>query len=426
MSRQATQDRIMDRRRTAALVITGGVAFCLSLFLVFWSDPTDRPIAGNSSYSTSAIGHAALLALLHERGYEVRVNRNREGRSVGERDLLLILEPEIGFRRAMPRDEAEAEADADDPHGTRPESLDRLLQGKAQALIALPKWQADPTAARQAGIWRRRDHVHGVSLTPPGAVRTLARALLGDGDARIVRKPTAGEWDSKLGDANILLDQPQLIASSKLEPLVSTPDGILIGQVPGTRTAVLSDPDLIANHGLRMAGNAQLALRLIDRFLPFGGSVHVDETQHGFAVIPSLPRLLFQPPFLAATLLALAALAALAWIGTTRLGAPVTVARTTPSGNILLMRNAGRLLAAGGNDVYIAERYAEAVLDETCRRFHLPQGAGKRGRSRRALDRIARRSGVKRSLPDSGSPARLVRDHFRWMEEMFDANRTGW
>lgn len=425
MSRPATQDRIMGRRRTAALVITGGVAFCLSLFFVFWSDPTDRPIAGNSSYSVSAIGHAALLALLRDRGYEVRVNRNREGRSVAERDLLLILEPELGFRRAMPREEAEAD-DPDGTHGTRPESLDRLLQDKAQALIALPKWQADPVAARQAGIWRRRDHVQGVSLTPPGAVRALARALLGDGEARIVRKPAAGQWDSKLGDANILLDRPQLIASSNLEPLVANRDGILIGQVPGTRIAVLSDPDLIANHGLRTAGNAQLALRLIDRFLPFGGSVHVDETQHGFAVVPSLPRLLFQPPFLAATLLALAALASLAWIGTTRLGAPVAAARTGVSGNILLMRNAGRLLAASGNDVYIAERYAEAVIDEASRRFHLPQGAGNRGRSRRALERIARRSGVKRPLPDSGSPARRVRDHFRWMEEMFDANRTGW
>lgn len=425
MSRQAMQDRIMSRRRTAALVLTGGVAFCLSLFLVFWSDPTDRPIAGNSSYSTSAIGHAALLALLRERGYEVRVNRNRDGRSVAGRDLLLILEPELGFTRPMPREQADLDA-PDGTDGTLPESLDRLLHGKAQALIALPKWQADPVAARQAGIWRRRDHVQGVSLTPPGAVRSLARALLGDGEARIVRKPTADDWDSKLGDADILLDQPQLIASSKLEPLVSTSDGILIGQVPGTRIAVLSDPDLIANHGLRKTGNAQLALRLIDRFLPLGGSVHLDETQHGFAVIPSLPRLLFQPPFLAATLLALTTLAALAWIGTTRLGAPVTVAKTGPSGNILLMRNAGRLLAASGNDVYIAERYAEAVVDEACRRLHLPQGAGNRGRSRRALERIARRSGVKRSLPDSGTPASLVRDHFRWMEEMFDANRSGW
>ena len=422
MSRDAPQDRIMGRRRTAALVITGGVAFCLSLFLVFWSDPTDRPIAGNSSYSVSAIGHAALLALLRDRGYEVGINRNREGRSVTERDLLLILEPGVGFARAIRREEG----DPGDPDGKRPENLDRLLQGKAQALIALPKWQADPMAARQAGIWRRRDHVQGVSLTPPGAVRSLARVLLEDSEARIVRKSTSGGWDSKLGDADILLDQPQLIASSKLEPLVANRDGILIGQISGTRIAVLSDPDLIANHGLRMAGNARLALRLIDRFLPSGGSVHVDETVHGYAVIPSLPRLLFQPPFLAATLLALAALAALAWIGTARFGAPVAVSDTGVSGNILLMRNAGRLLAASGNDVYIAERYAESVIDEASRRFHLPQGTSNRGRSRRALERIARRSGVNRSLPGSGTPARLVRDHFRWMEEMFNANRTGW
>lgn len=421
MNRGAAQDRIMGRRRAAALVLTGGVAFCLSAFLVFWSDPTDRPIAGNSSYSISAIGHAAFLALLTDQGYEVSVNRNREGKAVTERDLLLILEPELGFARAAGREQAASE----EPRGNRPESLGRLLQGKAQALIALPKWQADPVAAREAGIWRRRDHVQGVSLLPPGAVRSLARAVLEDREARIVRKPAAGGWNSELGDVDIRLDSPQFIASSKLEPIVASPDGILIGQIPGTGIAVLSDPDLIANHGLRLGGNAYLALRLIDRFLPLGGAVHVDETLHGFAVVPSLPRLLFQPPFLAATLLTLAALIALAWIGTTRFGAPLAAPRAGLSGNILLMQNAGRLLAASGNDVYIAERYAEAVIDEASRRFHLPQGASNRSRSRRALERIAQRSGVKRSLPDTGSPARLVRDCFRWMEEMFNANRTG-
>lgn len=412
----------MGRRRTVALVITGGVAFCLSLFLVFWQDPTDRQIAGNSSYSISAIGHAALLALLTDQGYEVSVNRSREGQAVTERDLLLILEPGLGFARAMGRDEAGAE----DQDGKRPESLQRLLQGKAQALIAMPKWEADPLAARQAGIGRRRDHVQGVALAPPGVVRLLAQALLEDSEARIVRKPTSGDWGSQLGDIDVSLDSAQLIRSSKLEPIVWNPDGILIGQVPGAGIAVLSDPDLIANHGLRMGGNAQLALRMIDRFLPFGGSVHVDETQHGFVLVPSLPRLLFQPPFIAATLLALAALAALAWIGTTRFGAPVAAAKTALSGNILLMRNAGRLLAASGNDVYIAERYAEAVMDEAGRRFHLPQGTGNRSRARRALERIAQRSGVKRALPNSGSPARQVRDYYRWMEEMFNANGTGW
>ena len=195
MNRGAAQDRIMGRRRAAALVLTGGVAFCLSAFLVFWSDPTDRPIAGNSSYSISAIGHAAFLALLKDQGYEVSVNRNREGNAVTERDLLLILEPRLGFARVAQREQAASE----EPHGNRPESLDRLLQGKAQALIALPKWQADPVAAREAGIWRRRDHVQGVSLLPPGAVRSLARAVLEDREARIVRKPAAGGWSSELG-----------------------------------------------------------------------------------------------------------------------------------------------------------------------------------------------------------------------------------
>ena len=412
----------MRRRRTVALVITGGAAFCLSMFLFLRTDPLNRAIAGNSSYSISAIGHAALLALLRDRGYAVSINRHREGQAVTGRDLLLIIEPEPGMPPARARDAAAS----DSAEREQPESLRRLLQGKAQALIALPKWQADPRAAGQAGIWRRRDHIQGASLAPQAAVQSLAQAILKDSEARIARKSAPDRFGGALGTFDVLIEDPQLITSTNLEPLAANAGGILVGQIPGTRIAVLSDPDLIANHGLPLGGNALLALTLIDHLLPPGGSLHVDEALHGFAVVPSLPALLFQPPFLAATLLALAALAALAWMGTARLGAPVAPSRAGLAGNILLMRNAGRLLAASGNDVYIAERYADAVIDEASRRFHLPQGPGNRIRSRSALQRIARRSGVKRSLPDSGSPARLVRDHFRWMEEMFDANRTGW
>ncbi len=419
----AAQNQFMSRRRIIALLLTGGTAFCFSLFFILFSDPLNRMNTGNSSYSGSAIGHAALRALLLDQGFEVRINRNRAGRDVTNGDLLLILEPEVRPARAS----APEPGDGSDPKQAAmelPSRLQELIQGKEQILIALPKWRPDAAAAQRAGVRRRRDHVQGVVMIPTPAVQILARVLLNDDDAHVLRNSNAADWITGTTAAEPELKAAQLIRSSVLEPLVSNGAGILIGRIRGTAITVLSDPDLIANHGLRMGGNARLALNLIQRLLPPGGAVYLDEALHGFEVVPSLPRLLFRPPFVSATLLGLASLVLLAWIGTIRFGAPLAPAKAALSGNILLMRNAGRLLAASGNDMYIAERYGDAVVDEASRRFHLPQGLRHRARSRRALARIARRRGVKSALPDSGTPSQLVRSYYRWMEELFDADRT--
>ena len=406
-----------------ALLLTGGTALCLSLFFILFSDPLNRAIAGNSSYSSSAIGHAALRALLLDQGYQVRISRNRAAGAVTNADLLLVLEPEVQLGPAASPESGER-SDQEQPAPATPNRLQDLIQGKEQVLIALPKWKPDEVAARQAGVRRRRDHVQGVVMTPMPAVRALVREMLNDGDARVVRNSNAADWSNVLSATEPELQAAQLIRSSVLEPLVSNGAGILLGRIRGTGITVLSDPDLIANHGLRMGSNARLAINLIQQLLPPGGAVYLDEALHGFEVVPNLPRLLFRPPFVSATLLALASLVLLAWIGTMRFGAPLPPVKAPLSGNILLMRNAGRLLAASGNDMYIAERYGDAVVDEASRRFHLPQGLRHRARSRRALARIAKRRGVQAALPDSGTPSQLVRSYYRWMEELFDADRT--
>ena len=55
-------------------------------------------------------------------------------------------------------------------------------------------------------------------------------------------------------------------ALAKLIPIVSSPEGILLGELGRAdgRVLVLADPDILATHGLGKGDNANLAFRIID------------------------------------------------------------------------------------------------------------------------------------------------------------------
>lgn len=198
---------------------------------------------------------------------------------------------------------------------------------------------------------------------------------------------------------------------------------------------MLADPDLIANHGLHRGDNARLALGLIDELLTSSdATIHFDESLHGFAIVPSLPRLLLAPPFLAGTLLALATIAAIVWRAAVRFGTDAGNEGTPVfgSGHETLLDNAGRLLATANHAAYIADRYGSATLEEAARRLHVAQ-QGWRPRNREltelrgTLERIAQRRGVQTRLPDAGTlrPLAKARRYYDWMEEMFGGYRPG-
>ena len=351
-------------------------------------DPAQQTVTSSSSYSRSAIGHGALVAMLRERGYAVAVNRSRLGTQVTADDLLVILEP--------------AFADYD------VEALDVLLSGKRRVLVALPKWSGTPSADRS-------DWIGGVRRVSSSDARKVADAVLRSARASVTEE--VGAWPTGAGQPE--LDRPVLfyrsrvqlfvaggeggivLGESVLDSLVAVDRGILLGRVPGRHIALLSDPDILANHGLHRGDNASLAMAIIDTLMPAGGTVYIDESLHGFALTPSLWRLLFRPPFLAATLLALVAMALAVWRAASRFGAPLESGsrRTTvafSSGHATLIENGGRLLVSGGHKRYIAERYCAVLLAEASRRLHL-RGGRTTGELRAALNAIAHRRGVSRA-----------------------------
>ena len=415
----AANDQVFTRRTVAWLILIGGAASCGILVLALAIDPADRDVTAPSSYSRSALGHAAFVALLRETGYRVQVNRGRRGVGIAERDALLLLEPDLRLNANQ--------------------DLIRLVKGKRRVLLTLPKWRVEaslvPSAATAQG-W-----IDGASRLPTDAAAKVARAAIIFAD--IARTEVNGPWNDQLGHGPPTIGETQLLKGTHLQPLVATADGILAGEMSHAddgRILVLADPDLMANHGLHRGANAAMALAIVDRLLEGERDVtiHVDESLHGFAIVPSLPRLLFAPPFLAATLLALAAVAAIVWRATVRFGTPPTTDAIPVfgSGHETLLHNAGRLLASADHGPNIAERYAAATLEEAARRLHLrpPRGRAPAGARedpkqpdlRGMLASIARRRGVRVRLPsgETQRPLAKARRYYDWMEEMFGGTRS--
>ena len=412
------------RRRTAVwLVLVGGAAFCVMLILLVLGDPAAGNVTTSSVFSRSAVGHVALAELLRTEGREVKVNRSREALGVEDDDLLLILAPNT------------AEHDIDHLRALIEQALAR---GRA-VLIALPKWSTTPSSGERGRIARAQLISAERAAKPLGAVDVLANDTL-------ARPTDAVEWRTEIDGLQPAIERPQLLVhnqihrsdriletagvqpqplvQNKLKPLVSTADKVLVGQVPNTRLMVLADPDVLANHGLPLGDNAALTLALIDRLLPADGAVVFDETLHGFAIVPSVWRLLFQPPYLAATLLAIAAMAFTVWRAAARFGAPLDTgaAAAFRGGHGQLIENAGRLLAAGGHGALVAERYAQMTLAEAHRRLHLQQESVAVS-ALATLNAVGERRGVRARLPASlraQRPLALARSCQRWAREMFD------
>jgi hypothetical protein len=311
--------------------------------------------AGASTYSRSAIGHAGLLALLRQQGIKAEASQGASGQKVFLTPshvpaLLVLAEPDFEISK---------------------DELRRLLDAP-RVLLILPKWTGRPD----------RDGWISLAVLQPEAVAQVGLdAAFRDEDAAIVRPETDFKPTTNALGANAHLDSPpQLVTCANLGPVIASADGILLGHItnreydPYVRRElfVLSDPDVISNHGLAH-GNAALALAIINRARN-GGPVIFDETIHGFHSAPSGRfRLLAARPFLAATLSALAAFALLIW-ATARPFAPAT--QSTPdgiqAGRLALIANIADLLLFAGHLGDVLRRYVQVTIEDVATRLHAP------------------------------------------------------
>src|SRR5262249_39118671 len=124
------------------------------------------------------------------------------------------------------------------------------------------------------------------------------------------------------------IERPQLLRSPVLAPVVECADGVLIGEASGgdRDVVVISDPDLIARHGLGRNATAILAVRALGLLRHGDETVVVDESLHGFATAATVWREMLRFPLVLVPV-HLALIACLLLLATmTRFGSPAAPA----------------------------------------------------------------------------------------------------
>jgi hypothetical protein len=395
------------RRRAGWLAAVAAVSLGAAALLGVYGDALyDPPSFAPDAFSRSAVGHRAVVELLRGLGWQVLLSRHRTADKADEA-VVALLEPRVG------------------PAGeTRQGLLQGVNESAPQLLVVLPKRNAfpDPVRPRFAGA---------TQLLPLPDVQAVLDGLEIAG--AVVRPArSVSTWQGALPAPT--LDQPQLVTSADLVPLLSTDEGMLAGELVqgGARTIVLADPDVLETHGLAKGENAALVVALLERLGAGELPVVVDETLHGFDQQPSLARELLRFPLVLATLSALFAAALLAWAAFVSFGRPVRPEPALAPGKLFLVESTAGLLRHGGHFGDAAAAYLRAAKDEVIHRLRPPGEPGEpyawlarvadaRGRAGalRALEERVRRLGARRAGGEEEA-VRAAQAIHRWREEMTD------
>ncbi|MEO1101087.1 MAG: DUF4350 domain-containing protein [Pseudomonadota bacterium] len=318
-------------------------AFCAVMTLVAFSDdlrPKNR--AGSHPYSTAATGYGGLVDLLERTGQTVRVSRVE--RTIGNRDQGVLIITLQGFGMG--------ELEPDD------------IQGPA--LVVLPKWYGSPDRTKPE--WQRE-----TSLTDTNYSAGALKIFDEDGEVRRITAPA--QLQTPFGIQSPKLDDDlQVIRSKSLEPIIQTAGGAVLSRMQNNDIYILSDPDLVNTFGLAEIDNARFAVDLVN-WMKFGydQAIIFDATLHGFVRSENILQTALSPPFLGATLAALAAALLLGWSASLRFGAPEREDRAIALGKQALADNSAGLISMARRENKLAPGY----LDLTRRAVTADIGAPK-------------------------------------------------
>lgn len=405
----------MNRSLSPTLLITiigllGGAA--LLWFFLQTGQQTKISSTGPGAKSRSAIGYAGIVDVLRQLGVPVEASTESTGIASGG-GLVVIGEPNDD---AIYADEG---------------PLKQLLLAP-KLLIVLPKWSGSTWTAWDSWI----DTAYSRSFYDADK---LLKRVSDTGDVRRVEK--VDNWTvNLLGRRPVFKHEVQLIKdSSRILPIIAANEGILLGEIrqPGQTIWVLSDPDVISNHGLgeRGEGNAILAVEMFKRLRGNESKIVFAESMHRLAAKPERPAIaMFQFPLYIVTAMGAMAIILLLWATYGRFGTALKPPPELASGKQGLVDNVARLMDYAGHHKVMIVRYVEATILDVGRQMHAPKGLV--GAELAAwLTRLGRARGTSRECTQIFNDANklienkrsalsafvaIARDVYRWKQEIID------
>lgn len=336
---------LFSRRWLVLLGVVGSLSLALAAVLALDAPaaPAEAPPPGVAS--RAANGHAAFLAFVRALGISARVGPS----AVHGPGVVWVLEPEL------------------DPE--RPATLGRLGQRVAEldtVVVVLPKWTGEGDLEHPGWLGRAQ-------LLPTREVAAGLTALHLRGS--VVRRQGTLRLESRLGTGSAELENPQLVTSEDLVPLVSGPEGILIGarEEDDQQLVVVADPDLLSNAGLGKGENARVLAGLLSHVGAEKAGVTIDETLQPHQARSILAGLLHFPSVLAVLQL-LVVLGLAVWAATPRFGRPLPEPDEGPRGSRALIESAVTLQTLAGSPVVAVRTLLEAARREVLDRLHAPAG----------------------------------------------------
>jgi hypothetical protein len=338
---------ISERLSMLLLAISTIAMIVLAVLFAFAPDLRSDENYDTNALSRSAVGFSGLVRYLSLAGIPVAVDRGPMGRGIAAPSLI-ILTPN-------------ANTTAADIAG---------YEHRAPLLIIMPKWTVVPDQ-RHPG-WVMKFSALPVSVLSQQLRHLSPKAVIvrGSGTARNVGLFRGWAAPSSLPVGSIAhIEELQSIRGG--DPILATWNrGDVVVSIPQKQGAVyvVSEPDLLNNHGLADQGAATQAMALIKGLRRGDGPVWMDVTLDGLGRKPNLLRALMEPPFLGATLcLAIAALLvcvrALA-----RFGAPVTAA-PSGRGKRALVAGTAQLVRIMHREGAMAPRYVTAMREHALARL---------------------------------------------------------
>ena len=336
-----------DSRTMLLVVAVGVVAFIAMLLLgAYAPDLRSGRNGGSHALSNAGTGFSGIVRLASATGRNPQVVRTVA--DLKDEDLVVVT-PES------------AQANLDD-------ILD--MRGPRTTLVILPKWQTVPDK-NHAG-W-----VNVVGLNYRGQAEGVLAPLV---KLKIARSKGHAEALLNEGPAmpgDIAFRAPAVVQSMSgrdLEPVITTPSGgIVLARFGSRNLYVLSDPDLINNHGMGDEGQARSAQALLDYLNSTGAtSILFDVTANGLGRSKSPLKLMFDPPFLAVTLSLFAAMLLAAWQAINRFGPVRRRARALAFGKSALVDNSAALVRKAGRETMLGGRYVDLIRRRAIVLFRLP------------------------------------------------------